>query len=254
MNGFARYSIRYTQRQKAGLLLFVTVLFIVELGGLKSKYKQGNQFEIPSIEELKSIDSFSVGKNIQRFSYENFDPNKLDVEGWKSLGFSEKQTNTIIKYKRSLGGYFSSKEQLQNCFVISEKKFEEIEPYVIFGNLNEYEISTSQNYYAKQRIAYKKFNPNQYTQLDWQNLGFSEKQAGSILKYKMKLGGSFTSLDQIKKCYMINDEKFNEMKPYIVLNIPTTKSKENKSNPASIKIVEENESTQTVGTIVLLED
>ena len=64
------------------------------------------------------------------------------------------------------------------------------------------------------------FDPNELNQEQWQALGFSEKQAISILKYRDKiLKGSFKSLEDIQKCFMISPEKFEEMKPWIRLSV-----------------------------------
>ena len=61
-----------------------------------------------------------------------FNPNELTEEEWKTLGFSEKQVRTIMNYKRSLGGKFESAEILSKCYVISEEKFRELEPFLVF--------------------------------------------------------------------------------------------------------------------------
>jgi hypothetical protein len=56
-------------------------------------------------------------KNISRnypekskIAYHSFDPNSLNLEGWKALGFSEKQATTIVNYRdRNLHGSFKSR-------------------------------------------------------------------------------------------------------------------------------------------------
>jgi DNA uptake protein ComE-like DNA-binding protein len=58
--------------------------------------------------------------------------------------------------------------------------------------------------------AFTKFDPNALHRTQWQALGFSEKQASTILKYKDIVGGAFTSKEQLKKCYAISDEKFEK--------------------------------------------
>ena len=58
-------------------------------------------------------------------------------------------------------------------------------------------------------------------------MGFSEKQALVIVNYRERnLKGSFKSLEDLKKCFVISEEKFNELKPYIKLNL-TQKTSEN---------------------------
>ena len=53
---------------------------------------------------------------------------------------------------------------------------------------------------SKQKISYKPFNPNDYTENQWKNIGFSSKQAAT------------------KKIYVISDEKYKEIEPFLVFN------------------------------------
>jgi DNA uptake protein ComE-like DNA-binding protein len=79
----------------------------------------------------------------------------------------------------------------------------------------------------KPKIQYFEFDPNTLDTNGWQKLGFSEKQAIVIVNYRERnLKGSFKSLEDIKKCFVISEEKFNELKPYIKLNL-TQKTSEN---------------------------
>src|SRR5690606_6091041 len=106
---------------------------------------------------------------------------------WQNLGFSPKQVAVILKYKKSLGGQFSSKKELKECFVISEEKFRELEPYILlpeFSDTNSTRDDDFVSYSKKEKINYKKFNPNDYSKEEWMAIGFSEKQATTILKYK----------------------------------------------------------------------
>ncbi|MFC6267641.1 hypothetical protein [Frigoriflavimonas asaccharolytica] len=166
-----------------------------------------------------------------------FNPDSYTAADWQGIGFSEKQAISIVKYKNYLGGSFISKEKFEECFMISPENYAKLSPYLILPentpesfNQNTYSktdsnLKTENN--SKQKITYSQFNPNNLDQSDWMNLGFSEKQAASILKYKNNvLRGSFKNLDEIKACYMITEAKFEEMKPYIVLEIANGKNNE----------------------------
>lgn len=239
MRTFAKSRIRYSKTQRMGIFAFIIALI-----GLQFFYffltKKEPVYEVAEVPEEvlhlnRQLASVGTSTNSSDYSLGKFDPNQLSAEGWQKLGFSEKQVNTILKYKYSLGGYFSDKGQIKNCFVISEKKFSEIEPYIVFGDLKQFQ--NSKNSYVsfsketKPKIRYEKFNPNDYTQADWQRIGFSEKQATTILKYKKSKGGKFTSLEEIAACFVISDEKFAEMKPFIVLSPAKSEGK--------IKLLEE---------------
>ncbi len=255
MRTFAKSQIRYSKSQRMGIFAFLGILIGLQffIFYLNRTHSNSQIIEVPEEVSLLDKQLGSAKSTTQKVELKNFDPNELSPDEWQSLGFSEKQVNTILKYKYSLGGYFSSKEQIQNCFVISDKKFNEIEPYIVFGDLNKNK-SQNRDYYhsnysenSKPKIHYQRFNPNEYSAKDWQKIGFSEKQAETILKYKVRLGGRFTSLEQLQKCFVISEEKFKEMKPYIYL--PGKKSK------GTIEVLEEEEVRPTkTSSIQLIEE
>lgn len=255
MESFVKSGIRYSKSQRAGLFVFVSGLILFEIFSLKLNFNT-TEDELAVVVQSEIYGNSDRSELNETFKLSNFDPNDLDQQGWMKLGFSEKQTNTIIKYKYSLGGYFSDKQQLSECFVISEKKFAEIEAYIEFGDFEKYKNQNSDFKFAdsNQKINYKKFNPNQYSQKDWQNIGFSEKQAASIIKYKMSLGGNFSSLEQIKSCYMISEKKFNEMKPYIILTSVASKPKQSVQDNSSIQLIDAEENPTVSGTIEIIEE
>ncbi len=170
-----------------------------------------------------------------------FNPNDLNEQEWINLGFSERQVATILKYKLVVGGNFNSKMQLKKCYAISEEKYNELEPYLLLPD-NAEKSNSFQNYnthyknnFSPRKTSYNysssskkgltiigKFNPDNYSVNDFVNLGFTERQASSILKYKSYLGGSFISKEKFKECYMINEENYRKLAPYLLL--PETSS------------------------------
>lgn len=70
---------------------------------------------------------------------------------------------------------------------------------------------------AKQLRVLHKFNPDRYLSKDWENLGFSKRQAEAILKYKNYLGGSFRSKEKFKECFIISAENYQRLAPYLLL-------------------------------------
>jgi competence ComEA-like helix-hairpin-helix protein len=63
-------------------------------------------------------------------------------------------------------------------------------------------------------VQYFKFDPNTIGVAEWVKLGFSEKQAASIEKYKAK-GGKFYKPEDLKRVYVIGEEGYNRLKTYI---------------------------------------
>ncbi len=249
MRTFAKSQIRYSKSQRMGIFAFVVVLVGLQIAGYFLNRQPIDSSEIKVPDEVLLLDAElekSFDNNASK-TLKEFDPNELSEEEWRNLGFSAKQVSTIFKYKYSLGGYFSTKEEIRQCFVISEKKFAEIEPYIKISPIpasKKNEFYTNFSKQPKAKIHYQKFNPNDYGIKDWQKIGFTKKQAESILKYKKMLGGKFTNLEQIRKCYMIDEEKFREMKPFIVLPKP--------KSSGTIELLEEKDSS-SVSTIQILE-
>ncbi|WP_449387921.1 helix-hairpin-helix domain-containing protein [Chryseobacterium lineare] len=147
-----------------------------------------------------------------------FDPNELDEKQWQNLGFTTKQVKTILNYKKVVGGEFSSKEQFRKCFAISSEKFSELEPYILLPeNSREAKFSHFKNFEKKLITVSGKFNPDLYSVNDWIRMGFSERQAEAIIKYKSYLGGSFVSKEKFKECFIISEENFEKINPYLLL-------------------------------------
>jgi competence protein ComEA len=79
------------------------------------------------------------------------------------------------------------------------------------------------------------FNPNDLLSEDWMEMGFSAKQAASIVNFKDKIGG-FQSKYDVAKVYAISDEIFEELKPVINLpdSLPHRAKKEWKNYPINL--------------------
>ena len=84
--------------------------------------------EQPKVEQPKTEEKVVEKIEVK----EKFNPNNLSHEDWMKRGFTEKQANTILNFKRSLGGSFKDAKTLKRCYGISEEKFKEIEPYLVF--------------------------------------------------------------------------------------------------------------------------
>lgn len=180
----------------------------------EGKYNELAPFVLLPEQSKSSFIDYSSPKT--KIVYKNFNPNDLPQQGWEKLGFSPKQAEVIMKYKQIVGGKFTSKEQLRKCFVIDDVKYAEMKTYILLPEKSK-EDEKNEKKQSGKKIEYVKFNPNNFSENDWQKIGFSSKQATSILKYKNILGGQFKSKEQLKKCYMISDEKYAEMESYIDL-------------------------------------
>lgn len=194
-------------------MAFLGMLLLVLLGFQKYTDRSDKPFpEVTFISESLPVESLS-----------EFDPNDLDEDQWQKLGFSEKQTATILKYKKIVGGKFLSKEQLKKCYAISEEKYSQLDSFILLPETNSEAKGNSdfKTYEKRSLNISRKFDPDQLSQNDWENMGFSEKQAAAILKYKNYLGGSFVSKEKFKECFIINEENYVKLEPYLILPVKT---------------------------------
>lgn len=153
-----------------------------------------------------------------------FNPNELDEEGFMSLGFSQKQAASLIKYRYSLGGNFSDVNEFRDAYVVSDWMFEKLQPHI---NLKPYSpnLVTKKKYgsfsspvkpYSYEKKTIKPFYINRLNVAEIVELGFSEKQAQAILNFKNSLPGKrFASAEQFDECFVVNDYMFNRLKPYL---------------------------------------
>jgi DNA uptake protein ComE-like DNA-binding protein len=77
------------------------------------------------------------------------------------------------------------------------------------------------------------FNPNKTSNEEWMKLGFTEKETGSILKFRNK-GGKFVYKEDLKKLYCIDESRYNQLENCISLP-KKTESNENTNFPFSNK-------------------
>ncbi len=65
---------------------------------------------------------------------------------------------------------------------------------------------------------YFEFDPNKIGVEEWVKLGFTQKQAESIEKYKAK-GGKFYKPGDLLRLYSMDEEHYNRLKPYVKIDI-----------------------------------
>jgi competence protein ComEA len=62
-------------------------------------------------------------------TYFEFDPNKIGVEEWMRLGFTDKQAQSIENYKAK-GGKFYRPQDLMRLYVMDEEHYYRLKPFV----------------------------------------------------------------------------------------------------------------------------
>jgi len=149
----------------------------------------------------------------------NFDPNKIDIEDWKTLGLSVKQAQSIINY-RNKGGKFYKPEDLQKMYTISPEMYKKLLPYVQIENQDssypKKDFQYEKKEYVKKALVIVDINQADSVQLD-EIKGIGPAFANRILKYRERLGG-FYKKEQLMEVYGLDSAKYSEIKDQVSIS------------------------------------
>lgn len=219
---------KFSKSQKIGVIAFaiIIVLQIIFLN-------KGSGISIPdpfvvTTDQFKIIDSSASASNrFRKDKYKNeytlskFDPNEYNVEDWKKIGFSEKQSSIIVNYKNKTNG-FKRNSDLEKVFVINEKKFNELEPF-----LDIQEFNYTDNYQTKKELKIDKpliiYELNSASVNELVNInGIGEFTAKGIIKHKNLIGG-FHSVIQLNEVYGIEEGNYEKIIKQLTVNSSSIK-------------------------------
>jgi competence ComEA-like helix-hairpin-helix protein len=139
-----------------------------------------------------------------------FDPNNIGKDDFEKLGFSEKQSESIVKY-REKGKVFKSKQDFQKVFVVSDEMYVHLENWILLPD--EETIVSELN---EQEIIVIELNTADTTSLQ-QISRIGNYLAKRIVDYRQKLGG-FHSIEQLMEINGINEERFTGIIPYVYVD------------------------------------
>ncbi len=152
---------------------------------------------------------------------ESFNPNNFNLAIGENIGLSTKQSQSIINYLQK-GGKFEIKSDFKKMYVISDEKYQELENYILLPTVKEENKSSASNDIPKNeaKTAYKvkAVDVNLADSATLESLyGIGPYYAKSIVEYREKLGG-YISLWQLMELYKMDEEKFEKMTTYLVLD------------------------------------
>jgi len=92
------------------------------------------------------------------------------------------------------------------------------------SNAQDSYISNNLQYEAEYELFF--FDPNEIEIDQWIDLGFSQKQSQAIINYREKFG-PFKAKEDLKKVFVISEEKYLELEPFILLEEKTENAANN---------------------------
>lgn len=158
----------------------------------------------------------TANKKVKKdITYFTFDPNQIGINEWMLLGFSEKQAKSIEAYK-SKGGKFYRPEDLKKLYVVSEKDYERLLPYV--------SIASARPISHKQENLTPKIFEKPLIDINEADSSLLERQRGigpytarRIINYRNRLGG-FHSKEQLKEVWGFPDSTYRQLQDRLVVS------------------------------------
>jgi len=138
-----------------------------------------------------------------------FDPNTLNAEGFRLLGFSVRQADAIISYREMIGG-FRSIAEFSECYQVSPEMLERLRPYI--------EIAPRE---TVREITLIDVNSADSALLCTVS-GIGSVTAGRIVAYRQRLGG-FHSIDQLAEVQGVLERNFLNFRQQIFADISKIK-------------------------------
>jgi competence ComEA-like helix-hairpin-helix protein len=221
----------FTRGKKIGVLVLSSIILVlVVLLNVNNHVSLPNPFGeiIDTNLNVSVVDSSSDyskpflenKKSEVKIEMSNFDPNELDRKGWESKGFSSKQAKSIVDY-HSRYGPFKSAADVKKIYVISEDKFNEIEPFMMFDINSKNETL--------------KINVNIASNEELQSIhGIGHYYATKIIDYRDVLGG-FVSKDQFDEIKDFRKESLEALKENVVIDNKVNKLKINSITKSELK-------------------
>lgn len=150
-----------------------------------------------SFEKSSTINKADSHKK-QAYLVELNDADTLSLKFMKGIG--SKLARRIISYRERLGG-FRRKSQLLEVYGVDTTLYQQLEPFIILDTSYIKKININKAYFE---------NIKTFPYL-------TRNQAIALVNYRNR-HGLFKSLEEIKKCVLIDDSTFQKVKPYFVLN------------------------------------
>lgn len=198
---------------------------------------------IEAFKQVKKERNFSTISKETKGSYKTdslfpFNPNELSIAQWQTLGLTENQAKTILKYQAK-GGNFRIKSDLAKMFSISAEMYESLAPYILLPESLSKETKPIEQNKAKKEFPKPIVSINQADSAAFTKLyGIGPYFAKKIIAYRNQLGG-FHSIKQLNEIWGIEDSLIAELWEQLrigpmnlkQLNINKLSAKELKEHP-----------------------
>ncbi len=147
-----------------------------------------------------------------------FDPNAVSAADLRRLGLSEKQATAWIKYRQKRP--FRAPEDIGRLFVLRPSQVDHLLPLATFPEIGRAPVAESPTYTTRtvQRFP---FDPNSISADSLQLLGLSEREAGSLIRYRGDRPLTFRRPEDLLRIRSIDSNKVLALLDLVTIDVPT---------------------------------
>lgn len=203
-------------------LLMPLLVVAIALIGL-SRRDKGDTLDTPSMERAH-VDSIArttphivEQKTLPHFSA--FDPNTADYRTLLHAGVPRDIAVALLRW-REAGKVFRIKEDVAQCYAMTDSLYFLLEPYIVIGDAFRYKQQERASHTAttERVIAFEPFMLDTVTAEYLRSIGFSTRRADLVIRYRDMIGG-YRSIEEFKECYGVGDSIGEMLRPYIIFKL-----------------------------------
>lgn len=204
----------YTRAERRGALVLVALSLLAFLlpAAYPFFFRQEQEDFTELAQKLDSLYQNMASQNTDSSQAKPFyfDPNTISLDSLKLLGLSPKVAANWINYRKKIG-FYRSAQDVKKLYTLSESDYERLAPYMQFNSDGKMPASAKNE--SVNRTLFE-FDPNTASREELLLLGFSEKTADNLLKYRSK-GGRFVQKEDLKKVYGLSSNLYQELMPFV---------------------------------------
>lgn len=164
-------------------------------------------------------------KNIREFPKDKSDPNTFTKSEWEAIGLSEKQAETVLNFKKSIGGFKSFKD-LEKVYVFDDQIISALKQNIAFNKKSNNKAAVIRDSLTNQNQYFKGLNEDEITTFEINTAtkedlltikGIGPFFAEKIIEQRQAIGG-FVELKQLLSIYNFDEDKLSEIKPYLTVD------------------------------------
>jgi len=234
---FVRDYLEYYPSEKKGVF-YLAVLIVLWAIGLYFYTRQpvvaddDKAFQLAVAEYYQNLEAAEAKSVISESTDEEervlfqFNPNVISYDSLLLLGLPERTAHSIMNYRKS-GGQFRKPDDLAKIYTLSDREFDVLKPYIRIpqeerqdwakdaAKDSDAEESPEEKVKGERPVILVNVNRADTTEL--MNVrGVGSYFAGAIVEHREKLGG-FHNLNQLLEIFLIDEEKLEEIAPYLEL-------------------------------------